>query len=428
MQPPVSDEIYREFLKTFQSFRDPTGLTVSSLLDSPLVRAQRQPQSNLLPHQALQASFTAVLTMVAAENRDYADLLHGRFWEGKQIEEMLTAERPLPMSKRTFSNYQRNAIQTFAFLFLQAETNLPSQQAAAFILTQPEATPSVATAADPSATVNPPVDEPVDLRQTTAIVAGVSALPTHTPLMVDLQADHGAAIPLPTAPQRRPIWLLGGLLFVATLLLVTRLSLISDHLVGGWLAAPAELLFIDDFENGADKWNADSADWAIQVDESGNHFYCVKTAGPAYTYAQAGNTTWQDYTLQLDLKLVQTAAGGSGNILWRVADGFYPFYLMDFFAEEDGNGFALEREDGDLLVTLDQSLNRLPPQLWLPLRMEVKGNQMQLFVGTEALPTLQATDPQPISQGGIGLGAGFSQPSNGRHWEVCFDNIQITKK
>ena len=426
MQPPIPEEAYREFLKTFQVFRDPAGLTATSMMSSPLVRTQIQTQPTLLPHQALQATFTAVLAMVAVENHDYADLLRVRFWEGKQIEEMLTAERPLPMSKRTFSNYQRSAIQTFAFLFLQAESNLQSQTTTAHtVSTQTSAvTAPLAVSEMAEQQANFPIAD------NDAHIATASApwLPTSAPAVVNASAEYATAIALPLAPKRHPIWRFAGLVLVALFLLGGLFA--RDRLAGWWLvvtASTAEPLFVDDFENGDLKWNGDSADWAIQVDESGNHFYCVKTAGPAYTYAQAGNTTWQDYTLKLDLKLIQTAAGGSGNILWHVADGFYPFYLMDFFAEEDGNGFALEREAAGVITTLDQSLNRLPTGVWLPVRIEIQGDQMQLFIGADTLPALQATDPNPIRQGGIGLGAGFSNWRAGSRWEICFDNIQVTR-
>lgn len=428
MQPAISEETYREFLKTFQSFRDPVALTASSLMRSPLVCTQMQTTSDQLPHQALQACFAAVLAMVAAQNRDYADLLQGRFWEGKQIEEMLTAERPLPMSKRTFSNYQRSAIQTFAFLFLQAENNLSSAVPAASSPMPPE--PPV----EPLPTAVTPADE-VDLLlnqsteqltlPTTAVTvtAREARLAPSPPFLIDAQAEAVTTIPWPVAPRRARPWLIGGLLLLLALGVVG--FLLRARLPG--FGTTADYLFVDDFEQGDAKWNPDSADWAIQVDEAGNHFYCVNTVGPSYTYALAGNTTWQDYTLQLDLKIIATAPGGSGNILWRVADSFHPLYLLDFFAEEDGNGFALEREDGDGITMLDQSLNRLPTQVWLPLRVEVRGGQMQLFVGADPLPALQATDPDPVRQGGIGLGAGFSQRRDDGRWEICFDNIRVTK-
>jgi len=430
MQPPVSEEIYREFLKTFQSFRDPVELTATSLMSSPLVRAQMQTSSDHLPHQALQASFTAVLAMVAAQKQEYADLLHGRFWEGKQIEEMLTAERPLPMSKRTFSNYQRSAIQTFAFLFLQAENNRQTpapttRSAAPTVLPTEPSSVSVATAATEAAVLFKQSAEQLTPATTAvAVTARDPQPPAPLPLMIDAQARPVITIPLPVTSRHRHLWLIGGVLLVLVFFVI---GFVLRERAFGLGATTTVYLFVDDFEQGDAKWNPNSADWAIQVDEQGNHFDCVNTVGPSYTYALAGNTTWQDYTLQLDLKIVATAAGGSGNILWRVADNFHPLYLLDFFAEEDGNGFALEREDREGMATLDQSLNRLPAQVWLPLRVEVKGSQMQLFVGADPLPALQAIDPKPIGQGGIGLGAGFSQPNGGGRWEVCFDNIRVTK-
>ncbi|MCE7990020.1 MAG: hypothetical protein DYG89_53420 [Caldilinea sp. CFX5] len=77
---------------------------------------------------------------------------------------------------------------------------------------------------------------------------------------------------------------------------------------------------------------------------------------------------------------------------------------------------------------MDQSLNRWPTQVGLPSRIEVEDIQMQLFVDTDPLPARQATAPDPVSQGGIGLDASFSQRRHGGRWEVCFDNSKVTKE
>ena len=141
---PVSNELYRTFLKTFQGLQDPLALAESPLLARPLVQRALQQDENAIPYQVLKKVFGEVLDLLTTENAEYADLLRGRFWEGQQVEEMLTAERPLAMSRRTFANYQKNAIQTFAFLFLQAESGRQQQTAAA--------TPAPAAATPPTAT------------------------------------------------------------------------------------------------------------------------------------------------------------------------------------------------------------------------------------------------------------------------------------
>ncbi|MFN8490090.1 MAG: hypothetical protein U0350_21060 [Caldilineaceae bacterium] len=397
MQPPISDDFYREFLKTFQVLRDPVGLTGAALMQSPLVQQMVQRQPGLLPYQALQAVFKEILTLLAAENPDYADLLQGRYWEGKQVEEMLTAERPQPMSRRTFSNYQRNAITVFAYLFLQAESSLQNS-------------PPVALALP---VVENGVENPVEKRLEPIVAPG----PTRP-------AGVTVSYP-PHSPTRLKRWQLWGVLLLLPFLAV---GLMSRGVWAGFLThssqPPADLLFEDNFEAGAGKWNADSNAWAIEADERGNHFYCVNTDGP-YTNALAGSTTWRDYALQLDLKIFDSDSNGSGNILLRVSANVLPVYVVDFFAEKEG-GVALARESPDY-TTLDQALSGLPAHVWVPLRVEMRGGQMKLFVGSSMIPMLQTTDPNPILQGGIGLSAGFSHITHQARWKVCFDNIRVTR-
>jgi hypothetical protein len=119
----VSDELYSLFLKAFQHLQDPIVLAESPLLLRPLIQQHCQQAHYPTASQALKAVFTEILALLTNENEAYADLLRGRFWERKQVEEMLAEERPMAMSRRTFANHQRNAIQTFIFLFLQTESS-----------------------------------------------------------------------------------------------------------------------------------------------------------------------------------------------------------------------------------------------------------------------------------------------------------------
>ncbi|MFN8487797.1 MAG: hypothetical protein U0350_09415 [Caldilineaceae bacterium] len=393
MQPEVSDELYREFLKTFQLFRDPPALTKSTLLTSGLVRQAMQNQPHLLPHQALQTVFEEVLGLLAAENQHYADLLQGRFWEGQQIEEMVAQERPLPMGKRTFSNYQRNAILTFAFLFLQAESNCR--------------------------------DEPLaEIKQPSMELEAAPRLAAPKALSLP------AAVQI-TNSKRQSGWLWSPLLLLPILLLVFMNRHLAPHIgVNAQTSATppadlgaAEILFEDNFEAGSTKWHADSNAWTIQGDANGNHFYCVNPTGD-YTFALAGSTQWRDYTEQFDLKVVSTDPNGSGNLLWRVGERLYPLYFVDFFSEAQG-GLSLVREAPKYTI-LDQALGGLPYHDWTHIRIEAHGAQVKFFVGDSKNPLLQATDPTPIQQGAIGFGAGFSKSPHTGHWELCFDNVRVT--
>lgn len=380
----VSDELYRTFLKTFQGLQDPMALAESPLLARPLIQQARQQDENALPYQALKKVFGEILDLLATENADYADLLRGRFWEGQQVEEMLTTERPMAMSRRTFANYQKSAIQTFAFLFLQAEAG--RQQKAE-------------TATHSLLVVNPPIALPPVVSQ---------------PLPV--------AVRIPE-PHRFFVLRSRGVLLGAALLLVV-IGLVAAFLLQrlGW-AKGEQILFADDFENGVGQWWLQERNlWRVREETAGNHVLCVRTTGN-YTYALAGSTTWRDYIIELDLKVVTVADNGSGNLIWRVADELYPFYLVDFFANHVG-GATLAKEL-PAYHTLDENMRGFPEKQWVPIRIEVKGGQIAVFHRAETTPILQATDASPIAQGGIGLGGGFPVGERGGVWEICFDNVRV---
>lgn len=126
----------------------------------------------------------------------------------------------------------------------------------------------------------------------------------------------------------------------------------------------------------------------------------------------------------MDLKIVNAAHNGSGNILWRVADNFQPFYEVDFFANAVG-GAALVKET-PACETLDQSLRGFPENEWITLRIETKGNYSAVFTGADTTPMLQVTDVNPLSQGAIGIGAGFAAGESDGVWDICFDNVRVT--
>jgi hypothetical protein len=273
---------------------------------------------------------------------------------------MLTAERPMAMSRRTFANYQKSAIQTFAFLFLQAEAGRRQRQGAMTL---------------PPPVVTPPLAPPSVVSQ---------------PLPIAVRATATRRF---LAPRGR-----GVLLSVGVLLVVVGLigALLLPR-IGGAIAEQS--LFQDDFENGMGQWWLQERNlWSVRKETADNHVLCVRTGGN-YTYALAGSTAWRDYIIQLDLKIVTAADNGSGNLIWHVADE----------------------------LTLDKNIRGFPEKQWVPIRIEIKEGQMAVFHNDETTPILQASDANPITQGSIGLGAGFPIGEGGGVWEICFDNVRVTK-
>jgi len=179
-----------------------------------------------------------------------------------------------------------------------------------------------------------------------------------------------------------------------------------------------ELLFFDDFENGIQKWSVDGEGWQLRQDLGGNHYFCVNALGD-YQYAQAGSGNWQDYALEADVLVVKDTTIGSGNILFRISDQFYPLYVFSFY--KDGSDLAKEKPKYQWLDSSSTSLER---GVWHFVRIEIIDASINIFLNGIQEPILQAIDSNSISRGSFAIGAGLDEfPTE--EIDVCFDNITV---
>ena len=128
-------------------------------------------------------------------------------------------------------------------------------------------------------------------------------------------------------------------------LLLTALLIVSQIYFGSLASVAAEdaehayVLFQDDFEDGeAGDWMIDippeappGSDWAVELDD-GNHILSVK----GFVWAEAGDYTWTNYTLEATVKLL---APHGGHLNFRV-NGPVGRYFLDFYSA----GLILHKE------------------------------------------------------------------------------------
>ena len=134
-----------EIAEALNNLNSPKKLSESGLLSLALVANYKQQDPSALPYQSLKAVLTDILRLLEIENADYADLLRGRYWEGKNPASMIANGRPKRWSEKTFFNYQKKARQEFAALLLQKEQESlqgPGVPAAADVPTQPLPAPA----------------------------------------------------------------------------------------------------------------------------------------------------------------------------------------------------------------------------------------------------------------------------------------------
>ena len=60
-ETPVADELYRTFLKTFQSLQDPMTLVESPLLARPLIQQALQQDEDAIPYPLVSGKFLRIV-------------------------------------------------------------------------------------------------------------------------------------------------------------------------------------------------------------------------------------------------------------------------------------------------------------------------------------------------------------------------------
>ena len=163
-------------------------------------------------------------------------------------------------------------------------------------------------------------------------------------------------------------------------------------------AAEAELeavykiiLFIDDFEDGDTiGWNLEG-DWSV-IQEDGN--YILQGIGPCS--ADTGSQEWTDYRLEARIKFSQSA-----NVNFRFTPAQGTRYFLNIVPEEP----ILYKEPPDRRL-LAQSAVSIQQNQWIDLKIEVRGNNLKIYI--DRILLLTYTDSEPLPGGTIG----FELPEN----------------
>ena len=118
----VPDDVYYEFLDTFRNLNKASQIINASLIsNSCLVQKRKKKNPQLPEREVIKTVFTDILNSMKTNNLSYYEVLHGRFWLGKSIQEMRTSYENLSISERTFKQMQRDAVFEFASRFLEQE-------------------------------------------------------------------------------------------------------------------------------------------------------------------------------------------------------------------------------------------------------------------------------------------------------------------
>lgn len=125
--PQVLEQATKEVHTLFNNLHNPLALSKSKWASSASVTQLLQGQKAWTPAVAIGHLFELLLKQLRQEQPAYADLLYGRFWQNLSVAQMVTSQRPVAQSERSFYMQQKEAIVRFTELLLQAEMQAQQQ-------------------------------------------------------------------------------------------------------------------------------------------------------------------------------------------------------------------------------------------------------------------------------------------------------------
>ncbi|MFC1712407.1 family 16 glycoside hydrolase [Candidatus Poribacteria bacterium] len=183
----------------------------------------------------------------------------------------------------------------------------------------------------------------------------------------------------------------------------------------------AGVLFEDDFSAGDGQWVVIAGEWEVQDGA------LTETAVTPYAIAVAGDASWTDYTVELDVTLADNDADAGGShdcvgILIRtddVGENGYRFWVR---TDASGPGQFVKWID----KTWDQGGSLTPLEIdpvevgkVYNFRAVVEGNRIQCFIDDVAVVDYEEPDTSFQLNGKIGLITYKAK-------QPVFDNIEVT--
>lgn len=180
----------------------------------------------------------------------------------------------------------------------------------------------------------------------------------------------------------------------------------------------SQTLFSDDFSSGnLNQWQIERGSWNVVNGALNSSYPCA--GGDPYIIS-AGDTSWTDYQLTIDIR--RLAGWDYGGILFRKSA--YGYYRLEINPSLPYGGFArLSRSDTGQLAARSWPFI---PNTWSRLVIDVEGPSIDIYILDDAqnpIPLISYTDLNgPFLAGNIGLGlaAGAVCPT-----QMDYDNVFI---
>lgn len=187
------------------------------------------------------------------------------------------------------------------------------------------------------------------------------------------------------------------------------LALMLSWLPGGQASAAA--LFSDDFENGsASNWTATTGTWSVVKDGSSNVYSQASTSEGR---TSAGDSSWNNYTMQADVKVDNFNGTNRTYVAGRYKDG-NNYYAASLYNSGGGKLEIRKKVSGSssTLVTKEYPLST---GVWYNVKLELSGSTIKMYVNNTL--ELTATDSS-LSAGAVGFVTGKTLAK--------FDNVIVS--
>lgn len=186
-------------------------------------------------------------------------------------------------------------------------------------------------------------------------------------------------------------------------------ALMLPWLPGGQASAAA--LFSDDFENGsASNWTATTGAWSVVKDGSSNVYSQTSTSEGR---TSAGDSSWNNYTMQADVKVDDFNGTNRTNVAGRYKDG-NNYYAASLY-NSGGGKLEIRKKVSGSSSTLVSKEYPLSTGVWYNVKLELSGSTIKMYVNSTL--ELTATDSS-LSAGAIGFVTGKTLAK--------FDNVIVS--
>lgn len=186
-----------------------------------------------------------------------------------------------------------------------------------------------------------------------------------------------------------------GFAFTATVALSTLLSF--SGLNPGIPAAHAASVFTDNFESGsAGNWSATSGSWSV-VQSGGSYVYAQ--TGSAEARTSAGSSSWTNYSVQSDVKVVNFNGTNRTYVCGRYVDG-NNYYAASLSNSNGGTLEIRKKVSGSTTTLATKTDYPITAGTVYTVKLEFSGDNINMYVNN--VLQLNAHD-NILASGGIGL-------------------------